>query len=342
MMGTQEKAAQNTPERVVRTTTGERRLALVSGRSNPGLAQAIADKLNVELTSSLIKNFADGETHVSIDESIRDADVFVIQSTCRPVNHNYMELFVLIDAISRSSPRSITVILPYYGYSRQDRKARGRESISAALVATLIGASGDVTRVVTLDLHSPQIQGFFPMKKGDHFYATLSLTEWIRDNWLQKQLEAVIVSPDAGGVNRARTFAKKLELPLAVIDKRRPAHNTAEIHHIIGDVEGRVAIMIDDMVDTGGSVVKGAEALMANGATQVYVAATHGLLSGHALKNIRESCITEVAITDSIPHFFDERDAKIKIVSVAPLFADVILRIFYGRPVSDIIGWIGG
>jgi ribose-phosphate pyrophosphokinase len=277
-------------------TSGDcERLRIFTGNSNIELVQKIATQLGTSIGKAVVKTFSDGEINVEIHESVRGMDVFVIQSVCYPVNDNLMELLILIDALKRASAERITAVLPYYGYARQDRKVLPRAPISAKLVADLITTAG-ASRVLTVDLHAGQIQGFFNIPV-DHLFAAPVLLEYLR----KLENEIVVVSPDAGGVERARAFAKRLNASLAIIDKRREAPNVSQVMNIIGDVEGLTAVLLDDIVDTGGTLVRAAAALMNQGAKEVYACCTHPVLSGQAVKILTESPIKEMVVTDSIP-----------------------------------------
>ncbi len=299
------------------------RLKIITGNANRGLAAEIADRLFVDLGDARVSNFSDGESYIQIKENVRGADVFVVQPTCNPVNHHVMELLLIIDALRRSSADRITAVLPYFGYARQDRKDRPRVPISARLMASLLERAG-ADRILALDLHAAQIQGFFDIPV-DHLFATPVLLEYYRNQNLD---EVTVVSPDAGGVERARAFAKRLNAPLAIIDKRREEANVAEIMNIIGDVRGRKCIMLDDLIDTAGTLVKGADALFAAGAQSVSACATHAVLSGPAIERIEASRLSELVITNSIP-LRPEAAAcgRIKVMSVAPLLARAIQSI---------------
>lgn len=313
--------------------TSEDRLVLMAGTSNPVLAANVAAFHGKALGPVTLRRFSDGEVFVEIEENVRGRDVFVIQSTCAPANDNLMEMLIMIDALRRASAHRITAVLPYFGYARQDRKSSPRTPISAKLVADLIVAAG-TDRVLTIDLHAGQIQGFFNIPV-DNLYATPVLLPW-----LQKTLgdrEVVMVSPDAGGVERARAFAKRLNAGLAICDKRRPKANQAEVTTVIGDVEGKVAVLVDDMVDTAGTITQAAAALKRAGAIEVYATATHGVLSGPALDRIRESEIRELVITDSIPLADPDRaGGKVRVLSVANLLGEAIERIYQETSVSSL------
>ena len=305
------------------------KLKLIAGNANPDLAQAIARQLKIELTPAKIGRFSDGEIQVKIIDGVRGADCFIIQSTCAPVNENIMELLVIADALKRASARRITAVIPYYGYARQDRKAEPRVPITSKLIANLITVAG-IDRVLTMDLHARQIQGFFDIPV-DHLYARPVLLEYFQNLKLHNP---IVVSPDAGGVERARAFAKLLNADLAIVDKRRPRPNEAAIMNIIGDVKSRNAIILDDMIDTAGTLTKVADAIKKAGALKVYAAASHGVLSGEAIEKIKISSLEEVAITDSIVHKKDL--PKIKILSIADLLAEAIKRISTDQSISEL------
>lgn len=308
-----------------------RDIKLFSGSANQGLAQAIADYLDVELGGMKIANFSDGEIYVQIQESVRGDDVFLVQPICHPVNYHMMELLIMLDAFKRASARQVTAVVPYYAYARQDRKAHGREAITAKLVADLLTTAG-ADRVVAMDLHAPQIQGFFDILV-DHLFAAPVLIDYLK----AKQLEdVVVVSPDVGGVTRARAFAKKLNAPIAIIDKRRPAANVAEVMNVIGDVKGKIAIMVDDMVDTAGTLVAGARLLEEEGAKMVYACCTHGVLSGPAIERVRSSNLKELIVTDSIQLPAEKRLPNITQLSTAPLLGEAIIRIHEDVSVSTL------
>jgi ribose-phosphate pyrophosphokinase len=305
---------------------------LFSGNANPDLAAQIAKYLGRTLGRLNAHRFSDGEIFVEIEENVRGRDCFIIQSTAQPVNDNIMELLILIDAFKRASARRITAVIPYYGYARQDRKSGPRTPISAKLVADLLVAAG-AQRVLTLDLHAGQIQGFFNIPV-DNLYA---MPVMIRDLRPLCDNDTVIVSPDAGGTERARAYAKRLDATLAIIDKRRPSPNVSEVMHLVGDVQGKRAIIVDDMVDTAGTLTKGVEALLKHGAKSVTACATHGVLSGPAIERIMESPIESLVVTDSIP-LTPEAAAcpKIKVLSVAELLGEAIKRISEEASVSSL------
>ena len=316
-----------------RTLAGETvNLKIFAGTANPELAREVADYLDIQLGAVKISPFSDGEIYVQIQESVRGVDCFVIQPTCSPVNENLMELLILLDALKRASAGRITVVMPYYGYARQDRKAAGREAISAKLVADLLTTAG-AQRVLALDLHKPQIMGFFNILV-DHLYASPVLLDYIRS---LPGNDKVLVSPDVGGVARARAFAKKLgDAPIAIIDKRRSQHNVSEVLNVVGEVDGKTAIMVDDMIDTAGTIVKGAELLKKEGAKAVYAVATHAVLSGPANKRIEESSIEKLIVTNSIPHDPSKISKKIVQLSVAKLLGEAIARIHDDSSVSEL------
>jgi ribose-phosphate pyrophosphokinase len=307
------------------------RLKVFSGNANPALATEICDCLGCPMGQASLRKFSDGEIYLQIQENVRGADVFVVQPTCTPVDTNLFELLLMIDALKRASADRITAVLPYYGYARQDRKDKPRVPISAKLVAQMIEVAG-ADRVLTLDLHAAQIQGFFDVPV-DHLFATPVLIEAFR----HMNDALTVVSPDAGGVERARAFAKRLNAPLAIIDKRREDVNVADIMHIIGEVEGTHCLVIDDLVDTAGTLVKGAEALLANGATQVTACATHAVLSGDAVLRIEKSGISQVVLTNSIPLSREAaKCGKIRTLSVAALLARAITSIHEETSVSTL------
>ena len=304
-------------------------LRLFTGNSNVELVQKISKKLKTSIGRSVVKSFSDGEINVEIDESVRGMDVFVIQSVCDPVNNNLMELLILIDALKRASAERITAVLPYYGYARQDRKVLPRAPISAKLVADLITTAG-ASRILTVDLHAGQIQGFFNIPV-DHLFAAPVLLDYLK----QLKNDVVIVSPDAGGVERARAYAKRLDSSLAIIDKRRESPNVSQAMNIIGDVSGLSAVLVDDMVDTGGTLARAAYALVEKGAKEVYACCTHPVLSGRALEVILESPIEEMIVTDTIPLKKEAKACpKIRVLSISNLLAEAIRRIYENESVS--------
>jgi ribose-phosphate pyrophosphokinase len=304
-----------------------------SGTANCALAQEICDVLGTPLGATMIKCFADGETYLQIQENVRGADVFLVQPTCNPVDHHLMELLLMIDAFKRASAERITAVLPYYGYARQDRKDRPRMPISAKLVASLIERAG-ASRLLALDLHAAQIQGFFDIPV-DHLFAAPVMVEYFKDRFNRQEL--TVVSPDAGGVERARSFAKRLNCPLAIIDKRRTDVNVAEVMNIIGDVRGKYCLIVDDLVDTAGTLVKGVEALLKAGARSVTACVTHAVLSGPAVERINASALEELVVTNSIPHVAQsEQCPKLRTLSVAPLLARAIQSIHDGGSISTL------
>lgn len=308
------------------------KLKIFALNSNRPLAEKIAEEVGVELGKLSVDRFSDGEIQINIEESVRGDNVYVIQSTSAPVNDNLMELMIMIDALRRASANTINVVLPYYGYARQDRKARSREPITAKLVANMLQNSG-VTRIVALDLHAAQIQGFFDIPV-DHLMGAPLLADYFINEGVAAN--AVVVSPDHGGVTRARALAEFLKAPIAIIDKRRPRPNVAKIMNIIGDVKGKKCIMIDDMIDTAGTISKGAQALMDAGAEEVYASATHAVLSGPAIERLNNSPLKQVVVTDSIQLPAEKQIDKIVQVSVAPLIGSAIKRINENRPVSPL------
>lgn len=310
---------------------GNERIKLISGNANRPLAEAIASSLNTKLADAKVTRFSDGETWVEIDENVRGADVFVIQPTCYPANDHLMELLIIIDALKRASADRITAVIPYYGYARQDRKVSPRTPISSKLVADLLTAAG-ASRVLTMDLHAGQIQGFFDIPV-DHLFAKPVLIEYIK-NRFQKD-DVVVVSPDAGGAERARSFAKLLKSPMAMIDKRRSKPNESEVMNIIGEVDGLHAVIIDDIIDTAGTMVKAAEALKKSGANSVFACCSHAVLSGPAIERIQESLIEELIVTDTIPvGEGGKKCKKIRVLSVAGLLGEAIRRIHSADSVS--------
>ena len=307
------------------------KLKLFSGNANIDLARDICAYLAVPLGSAVVKRFSDGEINVDIGENVRGTDVFIIQPTCPPVNDHLMELLILMDALKRSSAKRVTAVIPYYGYARQDRKVLPRAPITAKLVADLLTAAG-VSRILTMDLHAGQIQGYFNIPV-DHLYAAPVMLDFIRSNW---GTDIVFVSPDAGGVERARAFAKRLNATLAIIDKRRAAPNVSEVMNIIGGVEGKSAVLLDDMVDTAGTMVQSAEALARKGAKRVFACATHAVLSGPAIERLEKSVIEQLVVTNSIPVREKAACRKIKVLSVAPLLGEAIKRIHFNDSVSSL------
>lgn len=309
-------------------------IKMFSGTSNPQFAQAVAKSAGVNLGSCEITRFADGEVQMEIHESVRGDSVFVIQSTCPPVNENYMELFVMLDALKRASAAEVTAVLPYYGYARQDRKVAPRAPISAKCMADLVTAAG-ATRAVCVDLHAAQIQGFFNCPV-DHLFATPTLArEW--KNRYGTGEEFVVVSPDAGGVERARAFAKRVNCSMAIIDKRRSSPNEAKALRLIGDVTGKTAIIVDDMIDTAGTLTQAVDSLIKNGAKRVFAVATHALFSGPAVGRLKESGVEKVLVTDTIPLSKEAiASGKMEVISMAPVVAEALLRIYGNASVSSL------
>ena len=300
-----------------------------SGTANQELSRQIAKYLGIPLSEASIKRFSDGEISVQIGESVRGKDVFIIQPTCAPTDTNLMELLILTDAIKRSSASTVTAVIPYFGYARQDRKAAPRVSITAKLVANMIETAG-IDRVVTMDLHAGQIQGFFDIPV-DNLYGTITFINYLKNKHLSNP---IVASPDVGGVARARSLAKQLNLDLAIIDKRREKANESEVMNVIGDANGKDVILIDDMVDTAGTLIKAAAAFKERGATSVTAFCTHPVLSGPAYERIAAGAIDELVVTDTIP--LKEQNEHIKVISVAPLFAEVIRRVYHDESVNNL------
>jgi len=310
-------------------------IKIFSANSNPQVAREIAKELGLPIGKSDVALFSDGEISVSIHESVRGSDVFVIQSTSAPVNRNLMELLLMIDAFKRASAGRITAVIPYFGYARQDRKAKARDPISAKLVADLITTAG-ADRILTMDLHAPQLQGFFNIPV-DHLLGVPILLPYYNEKFKDSKEDLVVVSPDLGSVTRARNFASRIEAPLAIIDKRRQRANVSEVMNIIGNVEGKRVILVDDMVDTAGGLCNAAKALVEKGgAKEIYACATHGVLSGPAVERIAESQIEELVFLDTIQLPEEKRLDKIKQLPVAPVFAEAIERIYLDKPVSPL------
>ena len=308
-------------------------IKIFAANSTVRVSEQIAECLGLPLGKSEVSTFSDGEITVSLFESVRGSDCFIIQSTCAPVNNNIMEMLIMIDAMKRASAARITAVIPYFGYARQDRKAKARDPISAKLVADLITTAG-ADRVLTMDLHVPQIQGFFNIPV-DHLLGAPVLSNYLKDRIGDNVDEYVAVSPDLGSVTRARTFATRLGCPLAIVDKRRQKANVSEVMNIIGDVRGKKVILIDDMVDTAGTLCNSAQALIdKGGATVVIACATHGVLSGPAIERLQNSCIKELILLDTIPLPPEKAIPKITLLPVAPLFAEAIERIYEDKPVS--------
>lgn len=314
--------------------THGRNIKIFTGNSHPKLAKEIADILGVPVGSAKVGTFSDGEISVDINETVRGQEVFIIQSTNSPVNNNLMELLIMIDALKRASAGRITAVIPYYGYARQDRKAKSRDPITAKLVADILTTAG-ADRVLTMDLHAAQIQGYFDIPV-DHLLGAPILANYFVEQGFDEREDVVVVSPDLGSVTRARKFADRLHAPIAIIDKRRPKANVSEIMNIIGDVEGKVCILIDDMIDTAGTIANAANALKDLGAKNVYACCTHGVLSGPALDRINSSAIEELVMLNTIE--LPKRDDlhKFKSLSVAALFAEAIKRIYDEEPLSKL------
>jgi len=305
---------------------------IFSGNSNPALSKKVCSYLNVALGGEKVKRFSDGEIQIEIDENVRSRDVFVIQSTCSPVNENLVELLLMLDALKRASAARITAVIPYYGYARQDKKVAPRVPISAKLVADMLTIAG-ASRIITLDLHAGQIQGFFDIPV-DNLFAAPVLIEHIRNNFNN---DLVIVSPDAGGVERARAFAKRLNAGLAIIDKRRDAPNEAKAMAVVGDVAGKVVVILDDMVDTAGTLVEAAGAIIKNGAREVYAVCAHPVLSGPSIERIENSPLKALVVTDTIPLRENARSCKkIKVLSISELIGEAIIRSFKGDSVTSL------
>ena len=307
------------------------RLRLLSGSANIALSQEVARYLGMDLGPMVRKRFADGELYIQLQESIRGCDVYLIQPTCRPVNDHLMELMIMVDACRRASARQITAVIPYYGYARADRKTAGRESITAKLAANLITQAG-ASRILAMDLHAAQIQGYFDIPL-DHVYGSPVLINYLASKQLP---DIVVVSPDVGGVARARAFAKKLnDAPLAIIDKRRQAHNIAEVMNVIGDVRGKTAVLVDDMIDTAGTITEAAKILREQGARQVYACATHAVFSPPAIERLSNGCLEEVIVTNTIPVARETRFPQLTVLSVANLLGETIWRIHEDTSVSS-------
>ena len=306
-------------------------IQIFSGNSNRPLAEKIAKKLNIELGGIEVGKFSDGEISVHIEETVRGKDLFIIQSTSAPVNQNLMELLIMIDAARRASAGRITAVMPYFGYARQDRKARSRDPITAKLVADIITTAG-ADRVLTMDLHASQIQGFFDIPV-DHLLGGPILYDFFKK---KVDDDFIVVSPDVGSVSRARNVATRLNCPMAIVDKRRPKANAIEVMNIIGDVKGKRCLMVDDMIDTAGTIVQGAEALYQNGAKEIYACCTHAVLSGPAIERLQNSHITEVVVLDTIDLPEEKKIDKIKVLSVANVFAAAIENIYSDKPMSKI------
>ncbi|MBW2239122.1 MAG: ribose-phosphate pyrophosphokinase [Deltaproteobacteria bacterium] len=305
---------------------------IFSGNSNPALSKEVCSYLNVALGGEKVKRFSDGEIQIEIDENVRSKDIFVIQSICSPVNENLVEMLLMLDALKRASAASITAVIPYYGYARQDKKVAPRVPISAKLVADMLTVAG-ASRVITMDLHAGQIQGFFDIPV-DNLFAAPVLIDYIRNNFND---DLVIVSPDAGGVERARAFAKRLNAGLAIIDKRRETPNEAKAMAVVGDVAGKIVVILDDMVDTAGTLVEAAGAIMKNGAREVYAVCTHPVLSGPSIERIEKSPLNALVVTNTIPLKNNARSCKkIKVLSISELIGEAIVRSFRGDSVTSL------
>ncbi len=310
-------------------------IKIFAGSSNPDVAQGIAGCLGLPLGKCKCQKFSDGEVAVSIDESVRGFECFIVQSTCTPVNDNLMEMLIMIDAMKRSSAARITAVMPYFGYARQDRKAKPRDPISAKLCADLITAAG-ADRLLTMDLHANQIQGFFNIPV-DHLKGAGILADHMKEKVGENVDDFVVVSPDLGSVTRARNFASKIGTSLAIIDKRRPKANVSEVMNIIGDVKGKKVIILDDMIDTAGTLCNGAKAIVeVGGATEVYACATHGVLSGPAIERLQNSVIKELVLLDTVPLAEDKKIDKFTILPTAPVFAEAISRIYNDKPFTAV------
>ncbi|MBC8595731.1 ribose-phosphate diphosphokinase [Qingrenia yutianensis] len=309
-------------------------IKIFTANASSDLAKKIAEHLGVSLGDAQVGKFSDGEIYVNINETVRGSDVFVVQSTCDPVNDNLMELLIMIDAFRRASAGRITAVMPYFGYARQDRKAKARDPISAKLVADLIATAG-ADRVLTMDLHAPQIQGFFNVPV-DHLLGVPVLAKFFREEMKDVLDNIVVVSPDLGSVTRARNFAQRLDAPIAIIDKRRPKANVSEVMNIIGDIKGKTAILVDDMIDTAGTITNGAQALIDRGASKVYACCTHGVLSGPAIERIKNSCIEQLVMLDTITLSDEKKIDKIKTLSVAPIFGQAIDKVYEETSISTL------
>lgn len=307
------------------------KIKLFSLGSNQEIAEQISHYTNIPLAECVVTKFADGEINVNIEETVRGHHVFVVQSTNKPVNDNYMTLLIMIDALKRASAKSINIIMPYYGYSRQDRKAKSRQPISAKLMADLIQTAG-ASRVITMDLHASQIQGFFDIPI-DNMLAFPTIADYFCGKGFK---DAVVVSPDHGGATRARKLAQALGVPMAIIDKRRPKPNVAEVMAIIGEVKDKTCIIIDDMIDTAGTLTVAAKALKENGAKEVYASCTHAIFSGPAVDRINDSVLSEVVVTNTIQLPDDKKSEKVVCLSVSELFGQAVLNIIYDRPLSGL------
>lgn len=309
-------------------------IKIFTANSNPKVASQIADYLGLPLGKSEVKTFSDGETSVTIHETVRGSDVFLIQSTCAPVNDHLMEMLIMIDAFKRASAGRITAVIPYFGYARQDRKTKARDPISAKLVADLISVAG-ADRVLAMDLHAPQLQGYFNIPV-DHMQGVPMLVPYFADLFKEDIKNVVVASPDLGSMSRVRNFAQRLDAPIAIVDKRRQQANVSEVMNIIGDVKDKKVILVDDMVDTAGTLCNAAKALMEKGATEIYACATHGVLSGPAIQRIIDSPIKQLVLLDTIALPQEKKIDKIKVLPIAPVFAEAIARIYSDKPVSTL------
>ena len=306
-------------------------MGLFAGRANPRLARDIAEYLGIALGDIEVRSFSDKEVYVEINENVRGKDIFLIQSTCPPANESLMELLIMIDAFQRASARRITAVIPYYGYARQDRKDQPRVPITAKLVANLITVAG-ADRVLTIDLHAGQIQGFFDIKV-DHLFAAPIFVDYFKEKHFD---DLVVLSPDVGGVRRARAYARRLNAPLAIVDKRRPMANEAQVLHIVGEVKGKHVLIVDDMIDTGGTMIAAMEVLKEKGAREIYASCTHPVLSGGTRDGIERSSLKELVVTDTIPLVENRKVSKIRVLSVASLLGEAIRRIHENRSVSSL------
>jgi len=311
-------------------------MLIFTGNANPKLAKKICQHLKIKLGKALVGRFSDGEVRVKIEDNVRGRDVFVIQPTCPPVNENLMELLIMLDALRRASARRITAVIPYFGYARQDRKDQPRVPITAKLVANLLTIAG-ASRILTLDLHAGQIQGFFDIPL-DHLYAVNVFIEYFKKLKIKNNL--VVVSPDVGGIKMARAYAKRFKASLAIVDKRRNSPDSTEVMHLLGEVKGKTAILVDDLIATGSSLVEAAKVLKEKGAKKIYACVTHGVLSGDAVKKLESSFIDFLVITDSIPLPPEKKSRKIKVVSVAGLFAEAIKRVHLEKSISILFKFI--
>lgn len=309
-------------------------IKIFSGNASKSVACHIAKNLGLSVGQADVSCFSDGEIAVSIGETVRGSDVFIVQSTCSPVNTNLMELLIMIDACKRASAERITAVIPYFGYARQDRKTKSRDPISAKLMADLISTAG-ADRILTMDLHAPQIQGFFNIPV-DHLLGVPILYPYFQQKFSSDKDDVMVVSPDLGSVTRARNFAEKINVPLAIVDKRRQKANVSEVMNIIGEVEGKRVIIVDDLIDTAGTLCNAAEAIMKKGAKEIYACATHGVLSGKAIERLQDSCIKELVFLDTIPIDGAKKIDKIKVLPISPVFAEAIERIYEDKPISPL------